>query len=387
MGRLQAEIAATQKEIELARQDLDVLFEELGQLVAALRQSVTIPVCAQEFQEYYRGKGELEEIQLRLAHVRAALEEIDDRSKKISVLKGTLKSLDRRYDTACSRAGAIAFEAATADTLPIHLAGMLPPVDAQQRKYVRWQKRMVRAERLSLSASGIRRAFAQGEERYCAWHLKRVNRSYETLFRQIGKAIDKSGCVMDLPGENAPHLASELSAISGERKGIVEEIELQQKQIEQVQGALDSTVLNQASRRVEELEKQSREKSAAVRLRAVAYGKALAGEVEQWIGMPAVTEQVRSCYEQITRHERRIAMLQRHIESLEIDIEVEELELLISQDAERIGHLKEQISSFQRQIVEIQDEVTENRRKIAQLRSEQVRPRLVDDVSRQDGGR
>lgn len=379
MGRLQAEIAATQKEIELAGQDLDILFEELGQMAAALRQSVTIPVCVQEFQAYYRSKGELEDIQVRLGHVRAALEEIDDRSNKISTLKASLHTLEQRYNTACSRAGAIAFEASAADTLPVHLVHMLPPIDDQQKRFALWQVRRGRAERTAIEGSGLRKASAQLEERYCSWKLRRVNRSCESLFRQIGKAIDESGCVMDLPGENAPRLAAELAMISSDRKGINEEIEIQQTHIEQVKGTLresefDASAMTQANKRIDELERQEKEKLAVVRSSAIAYGKALASVVDQWISLPAVTPQVQSCYDQICRHERRMLMLQKHIESLEIDIEVEELELLISQDAERIGHLKEQIASFQRQIVEIQNEITDNRRKIERLRGANALP-------------
>lgn len=395
MGRLQAEIAATQKEIELAGQDLDILFEELGQMAAALRQSVTISVCTQEFQDYYRSKGELEDIQIRLSHVRAALDEIDDRSKKISTLKASLRMLEQHYDTACSRAGAIAFEASSADMLPSHLVHMLPPIDGQQKRFALWMVRRGRAEKNALEGSGIQKLVAYVEERYCSWKLRRVNRSCESLFRQIGRAIDESGCVMDLPGENAPRLASELASICSDRKGINEEIELQQKHIEHVQGTLtessfDASAMNQANRRVEELEKQERDKLAVVRTCAIAYGKALSEVAGQWISLPAVTSQVQACYEQIRRHERRILMLQKHIESLEIDIEVEELELLISQDAERIGHLKEQIAAFQRQIIEIQNEITENRRKIERLQGGNALPShpepvRLEDVRAEDG--
>lgn len=390
MGRLQAEIAATQKEIELARQDLDVLFEELGQMAAALRQSVTIPVCTQEFQEYYRRKSELDDVQVRLGHVRAALEEIDDRSNKISTLKASLRALDQQYHTACSRAGAIAFEASTAGTLPEHLVHMLPPIDGQQKRFALWQVRRGRAERTAIGSTGPRHLFSQVEERYCSWRLRRVNRSCETLFSQIGRSIDESGCVMDLPGKNAPHLAAELAKIGSDRKGINEEIEFQQKNIEQVKGSLqeaqfDASAMTQANKRIEELERQEQEKAAAVRTCAIEYGKALAKNIGQWISLPAVTEQITTCYDQICRHERRIQMMLKHIDSLQIDIEVEELELLISQDAERIGHLKEQIASFQRQIVEIQNEITDNRRAIERLRGKNELPYHPGPARIEDG--
>ncbi len=389
MGRLQVEISGIEKEIELARRDLDVLFEEFGQMAAALRLTVNIPVCSEENHDYAHARNDLEATEIRLAHVRSALAEIDNRSSRITSLKSALASMEQEHAICCLKAGAIAFEAACAGTLPEHLQQMLPSIDDQQRIYAMWQVRRNKAEQRLFASHGIPHALARMQVRYCSRRLGSVSRSYEQLFRKIGQQMDSNGCVMDLPGLNAPPLARALSKIDSDMVGLREEIELQHKQIEQVQGSLaeamqDTSAKAQASRRIEELEKQQAEQALVVRACAIEYGKALAREGYRWLDIPAVTDQIKECHVQITRHERRIQMMQRKISTLKIGIEVEELELLISQDAERIGHLKEQIGMYQRQILEVQEEIMRHRKDIDELHAKERAIAVPDAVRLED---
>lgn len=381
MGRLQAEIAATQKEIEFAVKDLDALYGDFGEHIALLHHTFPMPLCTEEFHVYSRCLEELRVSQSQLDHFSSLVREADDHKKRMGQLKESLKELAVKRNGVLSRAGAIAFEAAWAGSLPAHLEPLLPALDARQRSLASFRaiydesikELEQRRKGLGTVRSSIRAAYARMK-------LSRLGKSSGKLFYETGKKLYEMECIVDLPSAKTSDILKEMNQIDGQVAAITEDLETSRVRLDHVQGALvggDGQPAHggETARRIQTLTHERDANQEAVHAQAVVYGKALCHTSVSWVSRMPLPDSVMAVYDQILKHERRLARLEERVVELGVDVDVEELELLISHDAERVVHLKDQITSFQRQVEDILEEIDEKKKKITYLRTDGLRER------------
>ncbi|AEC01524.1 hypothetical protein [Parasphaerochaeta coccoides] len=381
MGRLQSEIAATQKEIEFARKDLDALYGEFGEHIALLHHTFPLPLCMEEFHVYSKSLEEFRVSQSQLDHFSSLVREADDHKKRMGQLKESLKELSARRGEVFSRAGAIAFEAAWAGSLPHHLEPLLPALDARQRSLAAFHAVYDESIKdMQHNPKGLKPVFSRLRATYARMKLSRLGKSSAKLFHETGRKLYDMECIVDLPSVRTVDILKELNQIDGQSAAITEDLEASRKRLDRVQGALTGEDGQPAgggetARRIQVLTQERDAKQNVVHAQAVTYGKALCHNAASWIPNMPLPAIVMAVYDQILKHERRLFRLEERIVELGVDIDVEELELLISRDAERVVHLKDQIVSYQRQVEDILGNIDEKKKKITYLRTEGLRER------------
>ncbi len=372
MGRLHNQIDNVKRQIEMVGKDLDVLFEELGMLVAALRQPMASGLCEQPYLLLAQAKAEHAGLCARTEHLASIDEQITHASSRIAELKEKVLQDQKRLAVVQARLGVIAWEESASHVLAESLVHLIPQVNEQQKRIADMEMHHLRVKQRVLEARGIRKYQLHLESWIIARRLRKVNDTSEGFFSETGRAIAEAGCIRQLASELAPQLEEEYSIVSRELAGLNEEIFVLKETIHSNRTKLEAEgVAGSVGRKVQELEDAVKASSERVRNLAIAYGKVLCQPADPWTGME-VGSAVLRCYDQIRRHERVRLQLEKRIHELEVEIDISELLLIISQDQERIAHLQQTIDQFNRQVMEIQASIRENREKIGLLKKSQA---------------
>ncbi len=384
MGRLQSEIAATQKEIEFAKRDLESLYGSFGEQIAALHHTFSLSFCTEEFHSYNRSLEDLRKAQSQLDHFSALMREADDHRRKMGDLKNTLKDLGRQRDEVFARAGAIAFEAAWAGSLPSHMEPLLPPLDAQQRSIAHFRSIVDASQKeITTRNRGLRSLPARFKAHYARLKLDALGRGNSRLFHETGKKLYDMECIIDLPSPRTEEILRHINSLDGKTAAVKEELETSRIRLDKVQGALsgEQNTAGEPARRMQSLKHDRDACQTQVTLQARLYGKALCRSADVWLPHVPLPDSVVTVLDQIFKHERRLSRLEERIVELEVDIEVEEMEIMIARDSERVVHLKNQIDSFQRQVEDILGEIDTKKQRIDYLRTAGLAERKIQALA------
>ena len=371
MGRLHNQIDNVKHQIEMVGRDLDVLFEELGMLVAALRQPIASELCEQPYLLLAQAKSEHGELCARTGHLAQIGEQITHAATRIAELKDKTTKEQKRLAVVHARLGVIAWEESASQVLAESLVHLIPQVNEHQKRIADMEMHHRQVKQRIEEVQGVKQYQLRLEAWIIATRLRKVTDTSEGFFIETGRAIAEAGCIRQLASELAPQLEEEHSVLSRELAGWNEEIFVLKQTIHSNRTKLEAEgVAGSVGRKVQELQDAVKASNERMRSLAIAYGKVICQLPDPWKGTE-VGSAVLRCYDQIRRHERVRAQLEKRIHELEVEIDISELLLIISQDEERIDHLQQTIDQFNRQVMEIKTSIREKREKIGLLKKGQ----------------
>ncbi|NCC64281.1 MAG: hypothetical protein EOM15_06470, partial [Spirochaetia bacterium] len=110
MANLLVDIQKKQKEIELHHNDLETLYQELGQSVSSIAQITDVGYALEEFRLYSSEFDKLQRAQKEYDQLATFIQQLDDRTRKIKQIERDKRLLQKPKQQAFSELGAIAYE-------------------------------------------------------------------------------------------------------------------------------------------------------------------------------------------------------------------------------------------------------------------------------------
>ena len=364
MGNLQADILGKQKEIEGHRNDLFVLYADLGKTIAIIEQVTPLGYCHDEFLAFQ--KLEVRSLQAEKAYERLHqfVSQLEDRSRKIKQIENDIKSLKTPGEKLFSRLGAIAYEAYGAETLADHLLEVCSPFfEGHSQRTKALEKSFFAANEGRSDASFLIRSKARLQAQILSSLLEKQRRNVLPQFAKAGAALVDIGCEADIPGLGTKALVQEISEFRKRQQDLLEELSIHRNAV----AKMKDQEVDSPHRQLEQSKNQciaygkDRDKVAS------AFGRALYEKLPADISSWTVGQKAISLIDQISLHLRRIDQLEKDILQLQNMMKIEELQAQIELDNQKIEHLNAQIDAANRQINQVRQSIEAKRQKITSM--------------------
>ncbi|AEV28947.1 hypothetical protein SpiGrapes_1127 [Sphaerochaeta pleomorpha str. Grapes] len=364
MGNLQADILGKQKEIEGHRNDLFVLYADLGKTIATIEQVTPLGYCHDEFLAFQKLEVRSLEAEKAYERLHQFVSQLEDRSRKIKQIENDIKSLNIPAEKLFSRLGAIAYEAYGAETLADYLLEICSPFfEGHSQRTKGLEKAFFEAGKGITDTSPFVRSKAKLKAKVLSSLLESQRKKVLPQFAKAGAALVEVGCEADIPGLGTKSLVQEIAVFQKRQQDLMEELSIHRNAV----AKMKDQEVDSPHRQLEQSKNQciaygkERDKVASV------FGRALYETLPSDISSWTVGQKAISLIDQISLHLRRIAQLEKDILQLQNMMKVEELQAQIELDNQKVAHLNAQIDAANRQISQVQQNIEAKRQKITSM--------------------
>jgi hypothetical protein len=364
MGNLQDAILDKQNEITSHRNDLAVLYSDLGKTVAGSVTVDSLGYCSCELETFRGVESRCREAEQAYGRLKVFVAQLEDRSRKIKQIEADIKALRAPSEALFSRLGAIAYESFGAGTLPDVPRKICSPFfEGHSQRTVMLEHAMETARNAGSKAFFPVRLQARISGKILERKLERQRKRVLPRFMEAGKALVEAGSHGEVPGIAVGSLLEEISHLEERREELDEELAIHRVAVAKLKDQEVESPRRKLEQSKARYEACTRERDKA----AEAYGKALYETLPRDIPVDSVGEKAYALLSQIALHWRRIGKLESEILGLQNMIKAEELEAQIMLDNQKIEHLNDQIQGATRQINQIRRAIEAKRQQIDSL--------------------
>lgn len=367
MAGLNTEIEVLKKEMERSKQDLNLMYLELGEVAAKWHQAINYEPSQKAFEELIGVVKEKEDIDSKISAIKTAVSDMSEGDVAIERTKTTMKSLDEQYNMLISSLGAVAVEIYSAGRLPQRLERCLSPMKDYESKL-----ESLNAKLSKYNSDGPRFMSSIYEKK-----VEKMKANLDDVFVEVGKRIYKSGDFREVPGQRAKAILDEMEDIRLAKDNYKNAILDQKSAMNQAQGSLQSMgAYGEESKALREYKATERQIMARLEEKYTQYGSILASGMEYWMDDQAPEDLMRCC-SQIVKQNRKMSQQSFNFDHMRMSKDIEIHNLQMVKLSEQMNHLNSQIQAIENQKSELQQKIDLELKAISELKMKQ------NEISRQ----
>ena len=368
MAGINSEIDSLRQEIDRTDTSLKALYQDLGKVACTYHRAIAVPESNEVYDRICALAGRRDDIEERMKDIRMVLDRKTNTGRDIQSTERSIKELESEMKTKLSALGAVAAEAYSAGRLPEDLVQFMAPVNEYN----------ARLEELETKASsGV----------FSSIYSRRAIRFRETLnsvFYEVGLAINEADRTADVPGQRAQEIAAALEQISQRIMSFDSLIGEKRNDLTEVEGSLAGIGApnGDINRLMRDYSMQVKEITDELDVCFTEYGRIISTTMDSWLDDMAPDELKLACRRLnagLKRRHRQHLNLNYYDIVKEIEIHRMQAEQLDSQ----IEVLEAQRTALVHQIEELRIRRTQEEKAIAELgeKKEEISRNAADIAS------